>query len=301
MNSTLRKSMLAAALALPMTSLLIGVSAYANDETVKLAAVEALMAAPPEKAVPILTNVLKGNGSDELKSRALFVLTQTDAPQVEEVLLAYAEDSEGSLQTEAIRMIGIHGDDALLDELMPLYRAGDEEVRKSVLSAFHIADRPESVLQIAKEAETDDEFEAAVTMLGAMEATSMLAELKDHSKASAGLVQAYAVAGDSESLLAMARDDSDRDRQLQAIQGLGIAGGDDVGGHLVEIYQGSTDPAIKEAALQGLQIAGDDQALLTLYQSSTDSEEKAELLKQLVMTDSDLALEAINAALEESR
>ena len=301
MNSTLRKSMLAAALALPMTSLLIGVSAYANDETVKLAAVEALMAAPPEKAVPILTNVLKGNGSDELKSRALFVLTQTDAPQVEEVLLAYAEDSEGSLQTEAIRMIGIHGDDALLDELMPLYRAGDEEVRKSVLSAFLIADRPKSVLQIAKEAETDDEFEAAVTMLGAMEATSMLAELKDHSKASAGLVQAYAVAGDSESLLAMARDDSDRDRQLQAIQGLGIAGGDDVGGHLVEIYQGSTDPAIKEAALQGLQIAGDDQALLTLYQSSTDSEEKAELLKQLVMTDSDLALEAINAALEESR
>ena len=301
MNSTLRKSMLAAALALPMTSLLIGVSAYANDETVKLAAVEALMAAPPEKAVPILTNVLKGNGSDELKSRALFVLTQTDAPQVEEVLLAYAEDSEGSLQTEAIRMIGIHGDDALLDELMPLYRAGDEEVRKSVLSAFLIADRPESVLQIAKEAETDDEFEAAVTMLGAMEATSMLAELKDHSKASAGLVQAYAVAGDSESLLAMARDDSDRDRQLQAIQGLGIAGGDDVGGHLVEIYQGSTDPAIKEAALQGLQIAGDDQALLTLYQSSTDSEEKAELLKQLVITDSDLALEAINAALEESR
>ncbi len=301
MNSTLRKSMLAAALALPMTSLLIGVSAYANDETVKLAAVEALMAAPPEKAVPILTNVLKGNGSDELKSRALFVLTQTDAPQVEEVLLAYAEDSEGSLQTEAIRMIGIHGDDALLDELMPLYRAGDEEVRKSVLSAFLIADRPESVLQIAKEAETDDEFEAAVTMLGAMEATSMLAELKDHSKASAGLVQAYAVAGDSESLLAMARDDSDRDRQLQAIQGLGIAGGDGVGGHLVEIYQGSTDPAIKEAALQGLQIAGDDQALLTLYQSSTDSEEKAELLKQLVITDSDLALEAINAALEESR
>ena len=301
MNSTLRKSMLAAALALPMTSLLIGVSAYANDETVKLAAVEALMAAPPEKAVPILTNVLKGNGSDELKSRALFVLTQTDAPQVEEVLLAYAEDSEGSLQTEAIRMIGIHGDDALLDELMPLYRAGDEEVRKSVLSAFLIADRPESVLQIAKEAETDDEFEAAVTMLGAMEATSMLAELKDHSKASAGLVQAYAVAGDSESLLAMARDDSDRDRQLQAIQGLGIAGGDDVGGHLVEIYQGSTDPAIKEAALQGLQIAGDDEALLTLYQSSTDSEEKAELLKQLVMTDSDLALEAINAALVESR
>ena len=301
MNSTLRKSMLAAALALPMTSLLIGVSAYANDETVKLAAVEALMAAPPEKAVPILTNVLQGNGSDELKSRALFVLTQTDAPQVEEVLLAYAEDSEGSLQTEAIRMIGIHGDDALLDELMPLYRAGDEEVRKSVLSAFLIADRPESVLQIAKEAETDDEFEAAVTMLGAMEATSMLAELKDHSKASARLVQAYAVAGDSESLLAMARDDSDRDRQLQAIQGLGIAGGDDVGGHLVEIYKGSTDPAIKEAALQGLQIAGDDQALLTLYQSSTDSEEKAELLKQLVLTDSDLALEAINAALEESR
>ena len=129
----------------------------------------------------------------------------------------------------------------------------------------------------------------------------MLAELRDHDKASAGLVQAFAIAGDSESLLTMALDSSNKERQLQAIQGLGIAGGEDVGARLIDIYRSSKDRDIQQAALQGLMIADDDASLLSLYRSSSDPEEKAVLLRQLVNTDSDAAMEAINAALAEGR
>ena len=51
--------------------------------------------------------------------------------------------------------------------------------------------------------------------------------------------------------------------------------------------------------MQGLMIAGADEALLTLFRTSTDPKDKAMLLRQLVLTDSDAALEAINAALSE--
>ena len=47
-------------------------------EDLKLAALEALMSAPPERALPIVAKVLAGNNSDEVKEGALFILSQID-------------------------------------------------------------------------------------------------------------------------------------------------------------------------------------------------------------------------------
>ncbi len=301
MKNKLRHSLLYIALALPVSVGAVDETTDAEAEALKLAAIEALIAAPPERAVPILNGVLEGEGSDEMKRRALFVLAQTGTPEVEQLLRDYVQNAEGELQREAVRMIGIHGGESLVNGLMPIYESGDADLRGAVLEAYLIADRPAAVLQIAKNSQSDEEFEAAVRMLGAMGATSMLAELKDHDKASAGLIQAFAIAGDSESLLAMALDGSDKTRQLQAIQGLGIAGGDQVGARLMEIYQNTDDTEIREAVLQGLLISGEDAALLSLFKSSTDTKEKTVLLRYLVNTDSDAALEVINAALAEGR
>ena len=299
MKTVLRQSLMVTALALPLPSAVLGVEPRPDDEIFKMAAIEALIAAPSERSVPILTEVLRGDDSDELKARALFVLTQLDSPEVGQMLLEYARDTGDPLQLEAIRMIGVRGDEELLEQLMPVYKDGNAEVRQSILQAFMISDRAEPVLQIAQNAQSDEEFELAVRMLGVMDATDMLKELHNNEKASAGLVQAYAIAGDTESLKAMALDGSNRTRQLQAIQGLGIADGDDAAATLMSLFQDSSDPEIREAAMQGLMIAGADEALLTLFRTSTDPKDKAMLLRQLVLTDSDAALEAINAALSE--
>ncbi|HEX2139077.1 MAG TPA: hypothetical protein VHG33_05135, partial [Woeseiaceae bacterium] len=80
-----------------LACLLLGVGAAAaaqtesaatseESEQLKIAAVEALMSAPPERALSILTRVLEGEGSDELKERALFVVSQIDLPQAQELL-----------------------------------------------------------------------------------------------------------------------------------------------------------------------------------------------------------------------
>ena len=269
-----------------------------NDaEQLKLAALEALMSAPPERALPIVEKVLAGNHSDEVKARALFVLSQTDSPESQAILLNLANTQSGDLQLEAIRMVGIGGDPEALAALRNIYDAGDMEVKENVLHAYLIADDTASVFEIAANAADDSEFEIAVHVLGVMGAVEELAQLRDRDGASESLIHAYAVAGDSESLRIMAMDNSDPEKQMQAIHGLSIIDDDHVGITLMEIYRGTDNVEVKEATMHSMMIADYDEGLLELYRESQDGKEKRDLLRLLVMMDSDAALEVIDDAL----
>jgi hypothetical protein len=70
---------------------------------------------------------------------------------------------------------------------------------------------------------------------------------------------------------------------------------------LREIYTTTTDGDIRDAALQGMLIAGDEQGVLTLYRAAKTNEEKRALLRTLSMIDGDAALQAIDAALEDKK
>ena len=141
-----------------LACVLLGIAtpALAQDDTeeLQIAALEALISAPPERAMPIVQRVLAGDGSDELKERALFVLSQMDTPEAQTLLVESARSSSGELQQEAIRMIGIGGNDAALAELVAIYDNGDADVREAVLEAYLIADDTDAVYHIARNTET---------------------------------------------------------------------------------------------------------------------------------------------------
>ena len=80
-----------------------------ESEQLKIAALEALISAPPDRALPLVNKVLSGNYSDEVKTRALFVLSQIDLPEAQALLLEIAKTGSGEFRLEAIRMIGIGG------------------------------------------------------------------------------------------------------------------------------------------------------------------------------------------------
>jgi HEAT repeat protein len=293
--SAFRKSIVA--------TLIIGISslafAQADDaDSLKMSALEALIAAPPERALPIVTKVLSGDSSPALKERALFILSQIDLPEAQNQLVETARTGDTKLRLEAIRMIGIGGNAGALAALRDIYAAGDGNTKDAVLEAYLIADDKGAVYQIAVNSQDPQEFENAVQMLGAMGATNELRELRDRPGSGEVLINAYAVAGDVESLTALANDSSDPERQAQAMHGLGIAGGSEVGEVLAGIYRTSDVPKVREAALQGLLIAGDDQAVLELFRASDDPAEKRELLQTLVMMDSDSVWDVIDTTLE---
>lgn len=266
-----------------------------DAEQLKIAAMEALISAPPDRALPIVTKVLKGDGSDELKERALFILSQIDRPEARGLLLETARSGSGPLRHEAIRMMGISGETAALSEL---YAGADLETKEAVLEAWLIAGDEDAVYQVAANAQDPDEFEAAVETLGAMGATEQLRALSNRADMSESLIEAYAVAGDTETLRELAVDDGNPERQAQAIRGLGMTGGENVGEILVGIYGSTRSPAVKEAVMEGLLMAGDDEAVLQLFRQSRDDEEKAELLETLVMMDSEAVWDIIDATLE---
>lgn len=239
------------------------------NEALKIAALEALISAPPERALPLIIKVLDANNTDEVKERALFVLSQINLPEAQTRLLEVARSSDPELSAEAVRMIGIGGNAEALAGLGELYSEGDEDLREAVLEAYMIAGDVDAVYAIATNASDADEFEAAVQMLGIMGAVDRLQALSESS-------------GFTEEL----------------IQALGIAGGDDVNATLMGIYRDAETDDIRHAALEGMMISGYDDGVLELYRESTDINEKRDLLQMLAIMDSDAMIEVIDAALD---
>jgi HEAT repeat protein len=240
-----------------------------STEVLKVAALEALISAPPERALPLVIKVLDGNNTDEVKERALFVLSQIDLPEAQARLLDIARSGDSELSSEAVRMIGIGGNAEALAGLQGLYNSGDENLREAVLQAYMIAGDVDAVFAIAENASDAEEFGNAVEMLGVMGAVDKLQALSESS-------------GFTEEL----------------IQALGIAGGDDVNATLMEIYRSAETDDIRHAALEGMLISGYDDGVLELYKESTDAREKRDLLQMLAIMDSDAMMEVIDAALE---
>ena len=284
----------------PIVAGLIVTAAHAQDddaEQLRMTAMEALMSAPPEKAIPIASRVLRSNHDDALKSRALFILSQFDDPEAKALLTRTALEGSRPLRLEAIRMIGINGNPDTLSTLEGIYAAGDIDIRKAVLNAFVIADDRGAVYRIAAAARDRQEFENAVNMLAAMGAIQELRELGERTDFSDSMINAYAISGDVETLMTFATDSGNPERQLQAIRGLGIVGGEQVNDMLVSVFRNAQSPEVKSAALKGLLIAGHDQGVLTLYRESNDAAEKRELLRTLANMGSDEVWDIIDDAL----
>lgn len=270
-----------------------------DNEALAITALEALMAAEPERALPLVERVLRSNHSDRVKQRALFVASQIDLPAAQKLLMEIAR-AESSLQGEAIRMIGIGGNADSLNALAALYPEAVPEIRERILQAYLIADRPDAVVAIVEQAASDEEFDQAVRILAAMGASEQLRQIGRQRPGSRGLIHAYAVAGDLESLRAILQGeagDVTPEARRDAIRGVAIVGTDAARELLMQIYRDSNDAQIRQDAAQALMVADHDTGLLQLYRDASDPEEKRDLLRMLVMMDSDAALDAIDAAL----
>lgn len=273
-------------------------SAPTEPEQLAIAALEGLLSAPPQRSLPLVRRVLAGSQTELVKMRALFVLSQIDSDEAQQLLLQQARADDGDLRLEAIRMVGIGGNDKALAALADLYQSGDGSVRQEVLNAYLIAGRKQDVLQLARSAKDEDEARAAIQALGAMGALAELRQLGDLGQHSGALVQAYAIAGDLDSLVKLAQTATDEEARIEATRSMGIVGDKAASAALLEIYQRDDSPRVRQAALDGLMMRGDEAALLEIYRASKNTEEKTRILRQLTMIGGDAAMEAIDAALQ---
>ena len=277
-------------------------SAAADDEDIVETAVEGLMNAPPERALPLLKKVLQSRHSDKVKKRALFVLSQIDEDAALDAVVDVAKTSTDSgLRDEAIRMLGVSGEGRAIERLHDLYKTSkDAAEKRTIIQAWLAADRKDLILAAARDEPDAQVRTEAIQALGAMDASSELKQLFDATHDAPNqraIIQALGVAGNVPALSAIAQSQQSDTIRIEAIQALGVAGDNGGSAALVQIYAKTNEPPLREAVMQGLLVAGDSEALLQLYRQAKTKEEKQALLRTLTTVGDDAALNAIESQL----
>lgn len=111
----------------------------ADDDELKLLALNALQHTDPERALPLLEGVLNGANSLQLKQRAIFVLAQSTQPRARQILMDLAKGGGNpDLQRYAIRYVASGGKQgASTVELRAIYDATqDADIKRAIIQAL---------------------------------------------------------------------------------------------------------------------------------------------------------------------
>lgn len=275
-----------------------------DDELADIA-VEGLMNAPPERALPLLKKVLASQRSLKVKKRALFVLSQLDTDEAMNVVLGAAKSaSEPELRNEAIHMLGISGEKSAIEGLVDIYASSSSaDQKRRVIEAWLVADRKDLVLKTARTESDPKVRRKAIETLGAMDASDELRQLFDATQDAdnrRAIIQSLGVAGNTSALTSIAGNANlPENERVAALHSLGIAGDEGGGAALVDIYAKANTPALRDAALQGLLITGDVDSVKKLYRNARSTQEKKALLHILMAMDDDGAIDVIEHELGE--
>lgn len=261
-----------------------------DDEELKLMALNGLMNSDPERALPIVESILSSNQSLKIKERALFVLSQSGSPKAMDILARIAKGGTPSLQSRAIRYLGISGGARAREVLADVYRTTSSiEIKKSVLKSYMVNGDRAHLLQLAK-GETNPELRAeAVMQLGVSGAKSELADLystEQSLEVKKKILQAMFIGGSSEKLYEIARTEPNMELKTTAIRNLGLSGGSKTGQLLVDLYKSDNRTEIREAVIQGLFLQGNAKALVDLARAEKDRELKKEIVQKLSIMNS---------------
>lgn len=257
-----------------------------DDET-KLYALNGLMASGSKQAVPLVLKFLEGPHSAHLKGQALFVLSQSDSPEAHKTLLEVARGTRHpGLQRQAIESLGAAGDAKALAEI---YGASGPAVKLMVLDGYMAADAEEQIIAAARGEKDPAVRRKAIDLLGPIGASEELRQLYRGTDAAAKMqiLDGLAVAGDVEALTGIARDEKEPGPlRRKAIEGLGISDSPQATAALKSLYTGSSDPGLRQAAIEGLFIQDNAKALIELYRGEKDQRLRREIVQHLGNMDS---------------
>lgn len=251
---------------------LLGGDAAGVGEGDRMMALDALMVSTPDKAVPILKQVLAGDHNDRIKKRALFILVQI-APNaaLDAIDAILAGSGSVALKREAIQTLALTGDRQVTPRLIAYYgRETDAGLKRAVIDAGLVGGHADLVLALAR-SERDPELQShAIRVLGAMGQSTRVAELLPQltdSDAQRSAVDALAIAGDTDALAALVRSSAPVKVRVHAVRALNIVPAERSVPVLIALYRDQRDPEIRRTLLHALSASGDDAALKAIGES----------------------------------
>jgi tetratricopeptide (TPR) repeat protein len=257
-----------------------------NDEEMKLLALRALMNTDPERAMPIIEQMLARANSPRVKDRALFVLSQSGSSRAREIMANVAKGAANpDLQLRAIHYLGIMGGSDNRQVLADVYRASsDTAVKRAIIRSFMVSGDRARLLSLAKSETTPELRGDAVQQLGVMGAHTELADLYSSETSvdvKKRILQAMFVGGGADKLIELAKTERDVQLRRTAVRNLGLMGASRTGDAIKSIYVSDASPEVKKEAINALFLQNNGKTLVELARAEKDLQMKREMVEKM--------------------
>jgi len=261
------------------------------DEDLRMFALAQLMDSDPERALPLVLDMVKSTGSESVRSDTLFMLGMSDDPRAQQAIAQIARDSKDpKLQADAIHMLGISATQPSIDLLAELYRESDRiEVKQAVIHAYMIGDESGELVEILTtllKTEKSPELQMDIIhTLGLMDATDELRKIYPtltNNEMKAAVLEAYFLAGDAGVLRQVLETETNPELRKVAIHGIAMEDDEGASAYLESIYDNATSVEEKKVILESLAMMDDTQDLaLKIIRTETDIELQREAIHML--------------------
>jgi HEAT repeat protein len=259
------------------------------DEELRLFALSQLMERDPERAMPMVLDMMRNGKSEQVRRDAMFVLGMSEQPEAWQLLADAARNSNDTeMQIEAIHMLGTM--DAS-DELLSIYPGlQSNEAKIAVVEALSMQGDTTQMIRFL-ENETDPEVRKAaifgLAMDGGTEATEFVISMYDsatsNEEKSAILESMVVMDGGEAVALKILKSETDPELQSQAIEILGI---NNATSELAELYANVGEQHLRSDIIEALAIADDTDGLFNILGKEQNPDLRADAIEALAMTDS---------------
>ena len=257
-----------------------------GDDDLKLMALGGLMNADPDRALPLVEQMLASSQSEKVRDRALFVLAQGGSPKAREVLVRIARTGpDEDTQTRAIRYLGLFGGQESGQALVDIYKSSQNaRARKAVLQAFMVAGDRARLLEVARTETSPELKREAIHLIGVSGGGDQLWQLYQQEasvEAKGAIINALFVGGSIDRLAELAQKEADPRLRREAIQKLGLTGASKSAAVLKQIYGTEKDPDIKRTIINAFFIQGNAATLVEIARAEQDPTLKRNAVQKL--------------------
>jgi HEAT repeat protein len=240
----------------------------------------------PDRALPMIEQLLGGPSTVRVKENALFVLSQSRSTRARDIIAGAARGSVNpDLQLRAVRYLGAIGGPENRQVLDDAYRATtDVAVKRAILRSFGAAGDRQRLLSVAKSEKEPELRGEAVRSLGAMAATAELDELyqtETSSEVKNQIIRAMVASGNVGSLTKLATSERDPALKRTAIRNLGAMGSGKTSETLRSIYTADANPEVRASVIEALFIQQNAAALVALARAERDAAMKKRIVERL--------------------
>ncbi len=261
------------------------------DQELKLMALRGLMQHDPDRALPILEQMLAAANSARVKDRALFVLSQSGSPRSREILANIAKDgSNPDLQRRAVRYLGMMGGPDNRQILADVYQASSNTaVKRAIIQSYMVSGDRARILSLAKTESDPALRRMAVQQLGALGAQAELTELyrtETSVEVKKQILQGMFIGGGADTLIELAKTETDPQLRRTAIRNLGLLGDGRTSEVIKAIYLSNAAPEARKEAINALFLQSNATMLVELARAEKDPLMKKEIVSKLALMQS---------------